>query len=148
MHNDSTTSKLNILNSVNINDIDDYLSEHISDITIGDYFSQCINHNIIKPADIVRKCQGYISKSYIYALINGEKSNPSRDVVILICLAGNMNLKQTRRTLELFHHRPLYPKDSRDAIIAICINNETFDIAAVNDCLFEHGLETLGQMKS
>ena len=92
----------------------------------------------IKACDIVKECQGYISKSYIYDILSGKKLNPSRDNVILICLAAHMDLKMTRRTLEVFNHRPLYPKDPRDAIIAICINNKVFDIASINDRLFEH----------
>jgi hypothetical protein len=96
----------------------------------------------MKTADILKNCQGYISKSYVYDLINGKKLKPSRDNVLLICLASHMNLKVTRRTLELFNHRNLYPKDKRDAIIAICINNKIYDIASVNDKLFEYGEKT------
>ncbi len=143
MINKSTTSRLNILKGTKINDIDDYLSDNGHLIKASDYFSDYLYKKNIKASDIVKKCQGYISKSYIYDLLNGKKVNPSRDNVILICLASNMNLKETRRTLELFGHRNLYPKDNRDALIAIFINNNIFDIPIINDSLFEHQLPAL-----
>lgn len=138
MEEKSTTSLLNILNQTPLQDIDAFLADNQYENSVNKHFSEYFYKNDIKSSDIVKRCQGYISKSYIYDLINGKKNNPSRDNVILICLAAHMNLKETRRTLELFNHRALYPKDARDAIIAICINNKVYDIANINDRLFEH----------
>ena len=55
---------------------------------------------------------------------------------------NNAFFKETRRVLELFNLRPLYPKDDRDAIIAICINNKVFDVSDINERLFDYGLKT------
>ncbi len=136
---ESTTGLLNILNNTDIEALDDFIDEHGHSVSIGEFFSGYLYSHNIKSSDIVKKCQGYISKSYIYDLLNGKKTNPSRDNVILLCLAADMDFKHTRRTLEIFGHRSLYPKDSRDAIIAICINNKIFNIEEINDRLFEHG---------
>ena len=135
----STTSLLARLNQVSLKEIDTFIAGCEKKLSTEAYFSDFFASHEIKPSTIVKACQGYISKSYLYDLLGGKKNNPSRDNVLLICLGAHMNFKETRRTLELFHHRPLYPKETRDAIIAICINNEIFDIAVINDRLFEHG---------
>ena len=137
-----TTSLLNILNETPINDIDEFVAEYGVEFNTGEFFSNYMYKHNIKSSDIVKKCQGYLSKSYIYDLLNGTKANPSRDNVILLCIAFHMDLKSTRRTLEIFGHRELYPKDSRDAIIAICINNGIYSIEEINDRLFEHNEPT------
>ncbi len=138
MNTDSTTSLLNILNQTHIDDLDEFLADHQFSNSASEHFSKYFSTHDIKASAIVKECQGYISKSYIYDILSGKKTNPSRDNVILICLAAHMDLKMTKRTLEIFGHRPLYPKDNRDAIIAICINNKVYDIANINDRLFEH----------
>lgn len=144
MNTESTTGLLNVLKNTKIDELEDYIADNAINLCINQHFSDYFYKKNCKPSDIVRKCQGYISKSYIYDLLNGKKNNPSRDNVLLICIAAEMNLKETRRTLELFNHRELYPKDERDAIIAIFINNKIFDIEQINDRLFEHQLDLLG----
>ena len=87
---ESTTGLLNILNNTDIEELDDFIDEHGHSISIGEFFSDYLYSHNIKSSDIVKKCQGYISKSYIYDLLNGKKTNPSRDNVILLCLAADM----------------------------------------------------------
>lgn len=142
MNNQSTTSLLEILKNTPIDELDNFIAENDGTYKINEYFSTYMYKNNIKTSDIVNNLKGYISKSYIYEILNGTKTNPSRDNIILICLAAKMDLKSTRRTLEIFNHRNLYPKDNRDAIIAICINNGIFDIESINDRLFEYSEPT------
>ena len=51
-----------------------------------------------------------------------------------------MDRKMTRRVLEVYGHRDLYAKDTRDIIIATYINNQEFDLNEINDKFSEYGL--------
>ena len=79
----------------------------------------------------------------MYMTFYGTKRNPSRDVVLLLCIAVHADRKQTRRLLEKYGHRDLYAKDTRDIIIATYINNKEYDIDRINDELFQYHLSPL-----
>ena len=81
--------------------------------------------------------RGLISKSYVYDILGGVKTNPSRDIVLILCIAAGMDRKLVRRVLENYGHRDLYVKDTRD------INNQIYDLDRLNDELFRYGLATL-----
>ena len=83
--------------------------------------------------------RGLISKSYVYDILGGVKTNPSRDIVLILCIAAGMDRKLVRRVLENYGHRDLYVKDTRDIIIATYI----YDLDRLNDELFRYGLATL-----
>ena len=119
----STTDLLYVLNKTSLDDLDNFLDQNNGN-SISDFFSEYLRSHNLTPARIAKTCQGFIAKSYVYSL------------------AAEMNLKETRRVLELFNLRPLYPKDDRDAIIAICINNKVFDVSDINERLFDYGLKT------
>lgn len=142
MPEESTTALLNILSHTSSEEIDKFCKEHLDKSgSIIEYFNNFTNPDKggISPAAVAKNCAAYMSKSYVYDLLNGQKSNPSRDKLLLICFSLHMNSKQTRRTLEMFGHRPLYPKDKRDMIISICINEKIWDIDKVNEKLATHG---------
>ena len=88
-------------------------------------------------------CRGLISKSYVYDILGGVKTNPSRDIVLILCIAAGMDRKLVRRVLENYGHRDLYVKDTRDIIIATYINNQIYDLDRINDDLFRYELATL-----
>ena len=87
--------------------------------------------------------RGLISKSYVYDILGGVKTNPSRDIVLILCIAAGMDRKLVRRVLENYGHRDLYVKDTRDIIIATYINNKEYDIDRINDELFQYHLSPL-----
>ncbi len=111
------------------------------------YFSEHMATANITAKDIVRNCSGYISKSYVYEIINGVKTNPSREVLLVLCLACHMDAKSTRRALSIYELPNLYPKNPRDAVILTCINTEKFDISQVNDTLASYELDILPNLK-
>ena len=144
MPESDTTELLHLFSKVRTEkDMERYLSRHASTPSIQDYFNEYFASHSITTAEIVSRCKGLISKSYIYDLLNGQKTQPSRDIVLMLCLAAHMNWKETRRTLELFQLREIYVKDPRDIIIATAINQEQFDIDQINDKLAAHGLTVL-----
>lgn len=139
MKEESTTGLLNILNNITPEQMDGYIEEHARS-SGKNIFSDYIAENKIVPADIVKNCSGFISKSYVYDILNGKKENPSRDVILMLCISAHMDRKMTRRVLEVYGHRDLYAKDTRDIIIATYINNQEFDLNEINDKFSEYGL--------
>ncbi|MCI5937371.1 MAG: hypothetical protein MRZ36_05210 [Eubacterium sp.] len=139
-----TTELLNILENLDKHDMDHYIRQFGSTEQNLSIFSEYIAAHDIPVSSIVKNCNGLISRSYVYDILNGTKKNPSRDILLILCLASKMNMKSTRRILENYHHRELYAKDTRDIIIATYINHEDFDISHINDELHRYGLPLLG----
>ena len=144
MPQSDTTELLHIFSGVHDKKgLEQYLATHAITPSIHDYFNDYFATHSITSSEIASRCKGLISKSYLYDLLNGQKTQPSRDMILILCLAAHMNRKETRRTLELFQLRELYVKDPRDIIIATAINQEQFDIDQINDKLAAYGLKIL-----
>ena len=145
MREERTTDLEHILSGIRLSQmrefIDQYGQEGGNPRLYGDYIAA----KGISSAQIVKKCAGLLSKSYVYDLINAKKCNPSRDVVLILCISAGMDRKLTRRMLENYGHRDLYPKDTRDIIIATHINNGDFDLDAVNAELLQYQMAALNQ---
>ncbi len=62
-----------------------------------------------------------IEKSYYYQIFKGSR-NPSRDKVLRLCIGAGLSMRETTRALELSQLAPLYPKNRRDIIISVAIN--------------------------
>lgn len=144
----STTNLLNILeqNQITSETLSDYVTEAKDTYPNRSIFSDYIAQNSegITTAQIIRNCSGYISRSYAYDILNGTTSkNPSRDIILVLCLSAHMNRRMFRRTLEAFQHRELYLKDPRDLIIATYVNNQNYNIEAINSELYEYQLPLL-----
>ena len=89
---------------------------------------------------IERSC---VNKNYIYNILNGERKSPGRDKVIALCIGLEAGFRNTNRALELVKYAPLYPKDERDARIAIAINQGVHSVTDVNILLETKGLSPL-----
>lgn len=62
-----------------------------------------------------------IEKSYYYQIFKGSR-NPSRDKILRLCIGAGLSMRETTRALELSQAAPLYPKNRRDIIISVAIN--------------------------
>lgn len=144
MEKETTTSLLNTLLNTDAEHMNNFINHIDADRRPCDVFHEYFARTNLTPAVAVNGLKGLMSKSYIYEIFGGNKVNPSRDALLLICLALNMNFKETKQVLESYQLAPLYPKDKRDAIIGICINNKIYNITLVNDKLFEADENQLG----
>lgn len=140
-----TTDLENILSQMKPANMKSYIAAYGHTNNNPHLFAEYITEMHISSAEIVKQCEGLLSKSYVYDLINAKKQNPSRDVVLILCFCAKMDRKTTRRMLENYGHRDLYPKDTRDIIIATYINNENYNLDAVNIELEDYNLPTLNQ---
>ena len=84
-----------------------------------------------------------ISRNYIYNILGGERSKPSRDKIIALCIGLGASFTQTNKALELVKYSAIYPRDERDARIAIALNQGVNNVTDVNIMLEKKGLQPL-----
>lgn len=84
-----------------------------------------------------------IPERYGYKLLSGEKHTRQRDVILRICYASELTLKETQRALRKYDMPELYAKIPRDTLIMIAFNERPGSIIDVNALLKEHGMEPL-----
>lgn len=84
-----------------------------------------------------------ISEGYGYKILSEEKHTRQRDLIIRLCLAGQLTLDETQTALKLYGFSPLYARIRRDSVLILAINSRIHDPAKVNLLLSEHGFEPL-----
>ena len=100
MPQSDTTELLHLFSKVRTEkDMERYLSRHASTPSIQDYFNEYFASHSITTAEIVSRCKGLISKSYIYDLLNGQKTQPSRDIVLMLCPAALWNCFSSEKSM-------------------------------------------------
>ena len=145
--NEKTTERLDkILQSADTGDFSVYNKQELSDElpSLSDYLNEYIGKKGLLVSDIVKNSG--LSRDYAYAILNGNRKNPTKDRIIALCLAIHMNLVETQRALKICG-MVLYSKNKRDAALIICINREIYDINKVNDFLLENELDILETSK-
>ena len=145
--NEKTTERLDrILQNADTGDFLEYRKHELSEElpSLSDYINEHIGKKGLLVSDIVKKSG--LSRDYAYAIINGNRKNPTKDRIIALCLAMHMNLVETQRALKLCG-MVLYAKNKRDAALIICINREIYDLDKVNNFLLENDLEILETSK-
>lgn len=93
MKEQPTTELLDILNNIDKKDMSAYIKEFAATASAAAPFPEYIAEHGIAIADVVNRCRGILSKSYVYDILNGTKRNPSRDVVLLLCIAVHADLQ-------------------------------------------------------
>lgn len=97
-----------------------FIRNHSDIISIHSFLNGLMADNNITVPELIKRSG--ISRNYIYNILGGERTNPGRDKIIAICIGLGASFSQINRALELVKHSSLYPKDERDARIAIAVN--------------------------
>ena len=145
MADDSTTRNLgDILSKIdNAAEMEKYFDNpKITDSfsSFIDYLRSIIEAKKITDSELITKSG--IEKSYYYQIMKGSR-NPGRDKVIRLCIAAGLTNRETTRTLELSGNAPLYPKNRRDIIITVGINQHA-SVDDINLLLDKYKEEPLG----
>ncbi|MBO5497222.1 MAG: hypothetical protein J5967_07440 [Oscillospiraceae bacterium] len=86
-----------------------------------------------------------LSENYGYKLIAEEKHTRQRDTVLRLCLAARFQLEEVQEALVLYGMAPLYGRFARDAVLIAAIQQEIFDLQALNRLLIACGQAPLVQ---
>lgn len=82
-----------------------------------------------------------IERTYGYQILNGTR-RPSRNKVLSLAIALDLDFDQITRLLALCDHGNLYAKVPRDALIIFGISHH-FSLIDINELLAKHGFELL-----
>ena len=141
---ESTTRKLSdVLSGIdNTKDMEKFMEEpKVIDSfkNFPDYFRSLSAVQQLESGELIQRSG--LERSFYYQVMKGTR-NPSRDKVLRLCIAAGLTLRETTRALELSGNAPLYPKNRRDIILTVAINqNASVDDA--NLLLFKYGEEPL-----
>jgi transcriptional regulator with XRE-family HTH domain len=102
------------------------------------YLQRLIAEKDLSNSDVIKMAN--MDKSYFYQIIRGEKF-PSKDRIIQIAVALNLNIEETNKLLGMQGY-VLYGENPRDFIILFCIENR-LDLMNVNYMLEEFKQKSL-----
>ena len=142
MEQDTTRSLSRKLQNIkDVSEGESFIKDYSKKNSLHGFLNEIMADHKISIPDLIDRSG--ISKNYIYNILGGERMNPGRDKVIAICIGLGASFNQTNRALELVKHSALYPRDERDARIAIAINQGIRKVTDVNLMLEQHGLQPL-----
>lgn len=137
----STDELLKILKSTR--DYSEFLKEEIDELyfsSISEYLEILLSQKKLKKGDVINRAN--LDKSYAYQIFNGNKTNPSRDKLIMLAFGMELNLEETRKLLKISNVSDLYIRNPRDSAIIFCIENK-LDLMRTNEKLDELSLSPL-----
>ncbi len=93
----------------------------------------------LSKAELARRAK--ISDVYLFQILSGRRK-PSRDKLLCICIAMELNVSETQTILKECHEAALYVKDRRDAVILYGLER-SWNVSEIDDALFEAGEKLL-----
>ena len=141
---DETTENLmTVLDRAEPEAVREFLKEHFAQgqPTFVQYMDALLEQKGMKRQEVLLRAD--LPQKYGYKLLTGESHTTDRDKLLRICLALELNLKQTQRALRLYGMSELYPKNARDVILIAAIGRRQWDIHELSRELMEAGLEPL-----
>lgn len=138
-----TTAQLmnEIQEKEDIRDFHEENSGEFQDMSLSAYLQTLLKEKGIKRAEIFRKA-GLVGSNYGYEIFQNDKKAPSRDILLMICIAFPLTIEETQQVLRRAGLAILYPRDLRDAYVLYGIKNR-FCLEDLNALLIEKGLQPL-----
>ena len=108
----------------NTSDINQYLSTNRDEL-IEQNVAKYLNE-LLEERDVRRTYMLYIKAIFrhVYEIFRGEKCNPSRNKLLQIAFAMNLDLDSTQKLLKIANVGVLYPRIKRDSIIIFALNKK------------------------
>ena len=137
----STGELLEILKSKKT--YEDFFEQEIEELyfkSIREYLEILLKEKGLRKSEVI--LHGNLDKNYAYQIFNGNKTNPSRDKIIMLSFGMKLNLAETRKLLKIACQSDLYVRIPRDSVIIYCINKQ-LSIIDCNEYLSDFGLDIL-----
>ena len=116
-------------------------SEHMISDELPTYLSNILKKKSLVKSAVIKRSE--LSEVMGYQIFSGTR-NPSRDSLISICIAMELDVEQTQELLKVAQFAPLYPKSKRDCIIINGIANRK-SVTQINESLYDNAENTLNQ---
>lgn len=137
----STDELLNILNSKH--SYQDFFEQEVNELvfySVGEYLEMLLNEKKLKKSEVIERAN--LDKNYAYQIFNGNKTNPSRNKLIMLAFGMRLNLNETRKLLKLCNAADLYARSPRDSIIIFCLMKGN-SLISCNEYLADFSLDIL-----
>jgi len=118
--------------------INQYIDECAQDLiypSFAEQLNDLLEDKGLTRSDVINKAQIY--QRYGYEIFKGTKK-PSRDKVLQLCLAMELDTKESQHLLNSAGVSELYPRNRRDSIIYFCIKNRK-NVMECNELLLDYG---------
>lgn len=109
--------------------------------TFVQYMDALLEEKGMKRQEVLLRAD--LPQKYGYKLLTGESHTTDRDKLLRICIALELDLKQTQRVLRLYGMSELYPKNARDVILIAAIGRRQYDMEQISRELTESGFAPL-----
>lgn len=126
------------------NNISEYLKENACYMVSSDlpeYLANILAKKRLTKSAVIKKTE--LSEITGYQIFSGVR-NPSRDSLLCVCRALELDISETQSLLKIGGFAELYPKNKRDAIIINGINLG-LSVAGINEILYDNGENTLNK---
>ncbi len=141
-HKKSTGELLEVIKNNPLDRTIKEIQDEQLNISLREYLNSLIAERGSKPSEVMKKAG--LNKSYFYAIIDGTRANPSRDILIRLCFGFELSLDETQKLLKTFGAAVLYPRSRRDSIIIHAIENK-LTLEECNDNLHAYGQKTIDE---
>lgn len=120
-------------------DMQKFLEHNQAEFTkpLHEYLNQLLQEKNLNKAEVIKK--SLININYAYHIFLGKRKNPSRDKIIALGLAMNLNLAELQYLLRYAGCGALYPRNTRDAILISAVE-QNLSVVETNSLL-----ENLGE---
>lgn len=137
----STNELLEILKSKRT--YEEFFEEEIGELcfsSIAEYLQLLINEKGISKSKVI--LDSNLDKNYAYQIFNGNKTNPSRNKILMLAFGMKLSLNETRKLLKIAGLTDLYARSPRDSVIIFCLNKQ-MSLIDTNEQLLDFGLDIL-----
>lgn len=137
----STEELLQILKSKKT--YEEFFNQEIGELffsSISEYLEMLVNEKRLKKSEVIERSN--LDKNYAYQIFNGNKTNPSRDKILMLAFGLKLSLNETRKLLKICNLSDLYARSPRDSIIIFCIDKR-LSLIDCNEYLSDFSLDIL-----
>ena len=128
----------------NFDDFEKCFSSDLMDenLLLADYLYKLLDEKKITPTKVSEQIGA--SPSYVRKIVNGEKNNPTRDILLAICVYIGASVEQTQILLRYAGKAPLYARRKRDMIIWYALKRK-MRLADVDQLLIDRNFIALSK---
>lgn len=137
----STSELLEILKSKKT--YEEFFEQEIGELcfsSIAEYLDVIIKEKGVSKSQVIKRAN--LDKNYAYQIFNGNKTNPSRNKILMLAIGMKLTLNETRKLLKIAGLTDLYARSPRDSVIIFCIN-KGMSLIETNEQLNDFGLDIL-----
>lgn len=123
--------------------LDEFFRENSSELlfdSLPKLIEFYMNQKGLEKKDVVRRSM--LSSSYAYNIINGDRKNPDRDKLIMLCFGLELTEKEANVLLKKCSQAEMYPRNGRDDVLIFALDHKLSVIEA-NNLLDDYGFDLL-----